>query len=329
MDWIEQSIMNTRGAAGGRAGDTHALTEARQGTYHFTMGPYSEPVLSLRPGDRIVVETRDAFGGAVRTEQDLPSKVLRMPFVNPQNGPILIEGAEKGDALAVHIESMVPRGDNPRGTCALIPFFGGLSNTMLTATLNEPLPEIVRKIDVDEQGVYWSKRVTLPYRPHIGTLSTSPEIDSINSLTPDNHGGNMDLPDMGPGSITYLPVRTPGARLFIGDAHACQGDGEICGTAVEYPSTTTIRVDLIKGWTLDWPRLENQYLIMAIGSTRPLEDATRIAYAELVLWLEREYGFDRWDAYMMLSQCGRVRLGNVVDPKYTVGAAIDKTYLTR
>jgi amidase len=329
MSWIDRSIMNTRGVAAGRIGATHDLDEARQGTYHFTMGPYTEPVLRVKPGDRIVVETRDAFGGAVKTEQDLPSKVLKMPFVNPQNGPILIDGAEPGDAIAVHIESIRPRGDNPRGTCALIPFFGGLSNTALTATLNEPLPEIVRKIDVDEQGVYWSKRVTLPYRPHIGTLSTSPEIDSINSLTPDNHGGNMDLPDMGPGSITYLPVRTEGARLFIGDAHACQGDGEICGTAVEFQSTTTIRVDVIKGWTLQWPRLENEFLIMAIGSTRPLEDATRIAYAELVLWLEKEYGFDRWDAYMMLSQCGRVRLGNVVDPKYTVGAAIDKTYLAR
>ena len=118
-----------------------------------------------------------------------------------------------------------------------------------------------------------------------------------------------------------------GARLFIGDAHACQGDGEICGTAVEYASVTTIHVDLIKGWQLDWPRLENEHVIMAIGSTRPLEDATRIAYVELVKWLEKEYGYDRWDAYMMLSQCGRVRLGNVVDPKYTVGAAIDKRYL--
>jgi acetamidase/formamidase len=66
---------------------------------------------------------------------------------------------------------------------------------------------------------------------------------------------------------------------------------------------------------------------MTIGSTRPLEDATRIAYVELVKWMEKEYGYDRWDAYMMLSQCGRVRLGNVVDPKYTVGAAIDKRYL--
>ena len=329
MTWLDHSIMTTRGVAAGRVGATHDLNETAQGTYHFTMGPYSQPVLQVKPGDRIVVETRDAFGGAVKTEQDLPSKVLTMPYVNPQNGPILIEGAEPGDAIAVHIESIKPRGPNPRGTCALIPFFGGLSNTALTATLNEPLPEIVRKIDVDEQGVYWSKRVTLPYRPHIGTLSTSPAIDSINSLTPDNHGGNMDLPDMGPGSITYLPVRTQGARLFIGDAHACQGDGEICGTAVEFQSTTTIRVDLIKGWTLEWPRLENEFLIMAIGSTRPLEDATRIAYAELVMWMEKEYGYDRWDAYMMLSQCGRVRLGNVVDPKYTVGAAIDKTYLAR
>ncbi|MFZ4757980.1 MAG: acetamidase/formamidase family protein [Burkholderiaceae bacterium] len=329
MTWLDHSIMTTRGVAAGRVGATHDLNETAQGTYHFTMGPYSQPVLHVKPGDRIVVETRDAFGGAVKTEQDLPSKVLTMPYVNPQNGPILIEGAEPGDAIAVHIESIKPRGPNPRGTCALIPFFGGLSNTALTATLNEPLPEIVRKIDVDEQGVYWSKRVTLPYRPHIGTLSTSPAIDSINSLTPDNHGGNMDLPDMGPGSITYLPVRTQGARLFIGDAHACQGDGEICGTAVEFQSTTTIRVDLIKGWTLEWPRLENEFLIMAIGSTRPLEDATRIAYAELVMWMEKEYGYDRWDAYMMLSQCGRVRLGNVVDPKYTVGAAIDKTYLAR
>jgi acetamidase/formamidase len=210
----------------------------------------------------------------------------------------------------------------------MIPEFGALTGTYYTATLNDPLPEVVRKIDLDEQWVYWSDRVRLPYKPHIGTLSCSPEIDSINSLTPDNHGGNMDLPDMGPDSITYLPVRVPGARLFIGDAHACQGDGEVCGVAVEYPTVTTITVDLIKGWTFEWPRLEKQDFIMAIGSTRPLEDAARIAYRELVRWMAKDYGFDQWDAYMMLSQCGMVRLGNFVDPKYTVGAAIRKRYLS-
>ena len=327
MEWLKTSIMHARGVAHGNVGTTHELTEARQGKYHFTIGPYTDPVLSIQPGDRVVVQTRDAFDGRVKTEQDLPSKVLKMPFVNPQNGPIIVEGAEKGDVLAVYIESMAPRGENPRGTCAMIPQFGALSGTSLTALLADSLPEIVRKIDVDEDGVYWSKRVTLPYRPHIGTLSCSPEIDSINTLTPDSHGGNMDLPDMGPGSITYLPVRIAGGRLFIGDAHACQGDGEVCGTAVEYPSTTTIHVDLIKGWTLEWPRLENEKIVMAIGSARPLEDAARIAYKELVLWMEAEFGYDRWDAYMMLSQCGKVRLGNFVDPKYTVGAGIEKKYL--
>ncbi len=325
--WLAESIMYTRGVAKGKVGTTHDLNEARQGKYHYTMGPYSDPVMTIKPGDRVVVETRDAFEGAIKTERDMPTKVLKMPFLNPQNGPIMIEGAEKGDTIAVYIESMKPRGENPRGTCAMIPEFGGLTGTYYTATLNDPLPEIVRKINVDEQFVYWSDRVTLPYKPHIGTLSCSPEIDSINSLTPDNHGGNMDLPDMGPGSITYLPVRSPGARLFIGDAHACQGDGEVCGVAVEYATVTTIHVELIKGWSIEWPRLENEEVIMAIGSTRPLEDATRIAYRELVYWMAKDYGFDKWDAYMMLSQCGKVRLGNFVDPKYTVGAAISKKYL--
>ena len=327
MTWTDNSIMKNRGVAGRKDGTTHQLTEAKQSKYHYTMGPYSDPVLQVEPGDRIVVETRDAFEGAIKTEKDLPSQKCTMPFLNPQNGPIMIKGAQKGDAVAVYIESMLPRGENPRGTCAMIPEFGGLTGTYYTATLNDPLPEIVRKINVDEQWVYWSDRVTLPYKPHIGTLSCSPEIDSISSLTPDNHGGNMDLPDMGPGSITYLPVRTAGARLFIGDAHACQGDGEVCGVAVEYATVTTIRVDLIKGWNIEWPRLENDEVIMCIGSTRPLEDATRIAYRELVRWMEKDYGFDKWDAYMMLSQCGKVRLGNFVDPKYTVGAGILKTYL--
>ena len=326
--WLKNSIMATRGVGRNRAAVTHELTEAKQGNYHYTMGPYSDPVLQIQPGDRVMVETRDAFEGKIKKETDKPSELLELPFLNPQNGPIMVEGAEKGDALAVYIESMVPRGENPRGTCCMIQEFGGLTGTYYTATLNDPLPEVVRKINLDEEWVQWSDRVKLPYKPHIGTLSCSPQIDSINSLTPDNHGGNMDLPDMGPGSVTYLPVRVPGARLFIGDAHACQGDGEVCGVAVEYPTVTTIKVDLIKDWGFEWPRLEREDFIMTIGSARPLEDATRIAYRELVRWMSKEYGFDQWDAYMMLSQCGIVRLGNFVDPKYTVGAAIKKKFLS-
>ncbi|EHD20255.1 MULTISPECIES: acetamidase/formamidase family protein [Brenneria] len=325
--WLKNSIMTQRGVGAQRKPVTHHLTEEMQQEFHYTIGPYSTPVLTIVPGDRVIVDTRDAFEGAIQSERDIPSQLLKMPFLNPQNGPIMVKGAEKGDVLAVYIESMLPRGDDPHGICAMIPHFGGLTGTDLTAMLNDPLPEKVRLIKLDSEKVYWSKRHTLPYKPHIGTLSVSPEIDSINSLTPDNHGGNMDVPDIGPGSITYLPVRSPGGRLFIGDAHACQGDGEICGTAVEYPSVTTIRVDLIKNWSISWPRMENDTSIMSIGSARPLEDATRIAYRDLIYWLVEDFGFEQWDAYMLLSQCGKVRLGNMVDPKYTVGAMLDKTLL--
>ena len=153
MDWLNQSIMRQRGVAQGRTPDTHELNETLQGKYHDTIGPSSDPVLKIRPGDRVVVETRDAFEGKVKTEQDLPSRVLSMLFVNPQNGSNLVEGAQKGDVLAVYIEKMAPRGANPRGTCALIPQFGALSGTSLTALLAQDLPEIVRKIDLDEDGV--------------------------------------------------------------------------------------------------------------------------------------------------------------------------------
>lgn len=327
MKWLNDSIMFKRGVGAGRTPVTHHLTEEMQQEFHYTIGPYSTPVLTIDPGDRVIVDTRDAFEGAIGSEQDIPSKLLKMPFLNPQNGPIMVNGAEKGDVLAVYIESMLPRGVDPHGICAMIPHFGGLTGTDLTAMLNDPLPEKVRMIKIDGDKVHWSKRHTLPYKPHIGTLSVSPEIDSINSLTPDNHGGNMDVPDIGPGSITYLPVRSPGGRLFIGDAHACQGDGEICGTAVEYASVTTIKVDLIKRWQLSWPRMENETAIMSIGSARPLEDATRIAYRDLIYWMVEDYGFEQWDAYMLLSQCGKVRLGNMVDPKYTVGAMLNKHLL--
>ena len=117
------------------------------------------------------------------------------------------------------------------------------------------------------------------------------------------------------------------AYLYLGDCHATQGDGELCGVAVEMASTTTVQVDLIKKWKIAWPRLENADCIMAIGSGRPMEDAARIAYRELVRWLEADYGWDRLEAYLFLTQAGRIRLGNMVDPKYTLGASVSKRYL--
>lgn len=325
MSWFETSIMARKGEAKGRPGAEHRMTEADQGRYHYVYGPYAEPVLRVEPGAVISVETHDAFEGKIRSEADKPSEVLNFPYLNPQNGPIHVAGAEKGDCLAVRILSIRPRGPQPAGTTCLVPEFGGLVGTGATALLNPPLPERVKKMEVTpEGGVRFSDRVTLPYQPFIGTIGTSPEIEAISSLVPDSHGGNMDLPDVAPDSVIYLPVNAPGALLYLGDCHAAQGDGELCGVAVEHPTTTTVQVDLIKRWTIHWPRLENEAFYMTIGSGRPMEDAARIAYRELVRWLAAEFGFEELEAYLLLTQCGRVRLGNMVDPKYTLGASIAK-----
>ena len=102
-NWLETSYMARKGVARGKAGKRHELTVEKQGKYHYVYGPYADPVLAIEPGDIVIAETHDAFEGAIKTEQDMPSKTLHMPFVNPQNGPIAVKGAEKGDVLCVHI----------------------------------------------------------------------------------------------------------------------------------------------------------------------------------------------------------------------------------
>ncbi len=306
----------------------HHITEEMQtkAGYKYTIGPYNEPIVRVNPGDTVAVDTMDCFEGRVTSEKTLPSKVAKkIPFQNPQNGPIYVNGAQPGDALAVHIQSILPRGPQPRGTSAFQRYFGFLSHA--SKALNDPLPETVRKFDVTEDGVVFNPDLTLPYEPFICTIGPSHLIYSVDTLMPGNHGGNMDLPDIAPGATLYLPVRAEGAYLYLGDCHAVQGDGEICGVAVEFPTTTTIKVEVIKGWGIEWPLLENDEIIMATGSVRPLEDAVRIAYDNLIAWMVDKFGFNRWDAYFLLTQAGRLRVGNVVDPNFTVGASILKKYL--
>jgi amidase len=326
MTWLSKSHMARRGVAGRRSGAHHMLTEEMQGQYHYVYGPYSAPVMRIAPGDVVEIETLDAFGGAVKTEADLPSKVLKMPFVNPQNGPIAVEGAEKGDVLAVHIQKILPRGPQPAGTSALIPDFGGLVASSLTH-LNTPIAEKVKKMEVTPKGVKFSNRITLPYEPFVGTMGVSPEIEAVSSLQPDYWGGNMDLPDVAPGAVIYFPVQRKDAHFFIGDCHGRQGDGELCGVAVEIAATVTVQIDLIKTWSMPGVRLETEEFIMAVGSARPMEDAARMAYRDLIRWMVTDYGFDETEAYFLATQAGKLRVGNMVDPKYSLGASMKKSWL--
>jgi acetamidase/formamidase len=167
-------------------------------------------------------------------------------------------------------------------------------------------------------------------RPMLGRLAVAPRgQEAFNGIWPGDFGGNMDAPELREGTTVYLPVFHDGAYLYFGDGHARQGEGEVAGTGLETSMDVVLRIDLVKGRTIDWPRLSDADHIMVAGSGRPLIDAFRLAHVELIEWLEQEYGFDRTDAYTLLGQVGENTVANIVDPAYTVVAKIHKRYLPR
>jgi len=300
--------------------------EIRQpGKYAYTYSPFNQPIATVKPGEQVVIHTLDAFENKLNSESDLCTEKCFFPFLNPQTGPIFVEGAEPGDTLSVKIDAIEPAREY--AVTALIPNFGGLTSTAYTRTLNAPIPEETRLLPIRGGYVHFSDRIKLPYEPFMGTIGVAPQIEAINSLTPGNWGGNMDCVDTCPGNTVHFPVRVPGALFYTGDAHATQGDGEITGVACEIPARVTVTLNLIKAKCIDWPRIENDEYIMATGSTRPLDDAVRIASCELIEWMVRDYGFNRLDAYHLLGQAVKYRIGNMVDPNYTVVAKMAKKYL--
>jgi acetamidase/formamidase len=168
----------------------------------------------------------------------------------------------------------------------------------------------------------------VPLDPFIGSIGVAPRYGRVEmTLTPGEYGGNMDYMETREGTTLYLPVWVEGAYLSFGDVHAVQGDGEVNGTALEVPAEVTLRLEVIKGQEADWPRLEDETYIMATGSTRPLMDCVRLAQMELLNWLVRDYGFQREEAWQLMGQVSSMRIGNVVDPCYTVVARFPKRYL--
>ncbi len=298
-------------------------------SFSYVFSPYREPIARVRPGERVVIQCEDAFESRIRTAADVPSRALAgARFLNPQTGPIYVEGAEPGDTLAVRIEEITPTRDF--AASCLIPYFGGLTSTAVTRTLQAPLEERVwiwklenGQLRNDEIGL------SLPWQPFMGTLAVAPDLEAITTLAPGPFGGNMDVPDVCPGNIVYLPVWNEGALFYTGDTHARQGQGELCGVALEITSRVTVVFDVVKGKAILWPRIESPDRLMAVGSARPMEDAARIAYAELAGWLAADFGWTLPNAYQLLTQAGGLYVGNMVDTTYSLVASIEKRLAMR
>ncbi|MCW2760382.1 MAG: Acetamidase/Formamidase [Marmoricola sp.] len=294
--------------------------------YPYAIGRYLEPIATVQPGEQVEIFTEDAFEGRLTSSDQKPSEVLGQ-YLNPQTGPILVDGAEPGDTLVVHIHDIELTRDF--AVSCLVPEFGGLTSTVLSPTLQEPLPEQVwiYRRQSDGTFAYDPSKFSIEPHPFMGTIGTAPDLEMLSALTPFTHGGNMDVPDVRAGNEVHLPVRVPGAYFFTGDCHAAQGEGEACGVALEISGKITLSFELRKNSPISWPRIVSPDELMTVGSARPMEDAAKIAYKELILWLENEYSFDRWDAYQLATQAGKLYVGNMVDTYYSLVAKIDRRFV--
>jgi len=308
--------------------------------YQYTFGP-GEPILHIKNGDLVSVPTVDARGFDQRGNPLSEHKKQRSEFTkyqesNPLIGPIWVEEAWPGDLLRIDIREIVLNRDY--AWSALVPHFGAFTQESegRDLLLNEPLSEYKYwwRLNLSSQTGTLRlprsklKEIQIPLHPFIGSIGLAPRFGRVETaLTPGEYGGNMDCGETIAGAILYLPVWARGAYLSFGDVHAAQGDGEICGVALETTAQVTLKVEVIKNKTAEWPRIENATHLMVAGSARPLMAAVRIAHIELIDWLVADYGFNKWEALQVLSQVGSMRVGNVVDPNYTVVAKFPKRYL--
>ena len=291
------------------------------------------PTHHIAPGTRIVSWTEDCYDGAVTRPDQMPSKVQPPGHDNPQTGPFYVDSAEPGYTLAIRIVKLEPA--RAYGISSLFPGFGALNGTDRTAILQPDLPERVWFYEVDKAKNVARTRSSdgkhsweVPLAPFLGCLGVSPAYGEARStIVPDNFGGNMDCPEVKAGNTVYLQVRVPGGLLSFGDGHYAMGEGEIIGTAIEGAMNVEVIVDLIKKKETPWPRIENEQWMMSLGAARPLEDAARIAFKDMVQWVVEKTGMDLLDAYQFVSQNARAPLVELVDPLYTVLVKVPKDRL--
>jgi acetamidase/formamidase len=292
----------------------------------------ADPVARLKSGDILETNTLDAFGNAIQK----PTDTLRMvKGDNPLTGPFFVEGAEPGDTLVVKILDL--QIDCNQGVGTIAPGFGAINSSKYTPVLNPDLPERIWLYPIDHAtntatfSAHDTKfSVRIPLRPFLGCIGVAPaDREARSSIVPAEFGGNMDAPEASVGNTAYFPVSVAGALLYVGDGHAAMGDGEIGGSAIEVPLRARMQVSVIKGQKISWPRFENDDAIMAVGAYRPLDDAARIAFTELVKWIHHDYGLSELDAYELLSKVAKVRLAEMVDPNYVIIASVEKKYLPK
>ncbi len=291
--------------------------------HHFGWDNTNPPVLTVAPGDSVEFETVDASGGQLDAESGV-AEVAALDFakVNPVTGPVYVDGAEPGDALKVTIESFVPSG---WGWTAVIPGFG-----LLADQFPDPAINIWKYDALGLAPAVYGPGGRVPLKPFCGTIGLAPGEAGLHSIVPPRRvGGNMDIRDLCAGTELYLPVEVAGALFSVGDTHAAQGDGEVCGTAIESPMSLALTFDLVKGTNLRFPRYETSGPVsqhfdgkgyhVTTGIGPDLMQNAKDAVNGMIDLLGGIHGLPAAEAYMLCSACADLRISEIVDqPNWVV-----------
>lgn len=301
----------------------HTVHEVGRDAVSYVWDKALEPALTVRPGQAFLLHAQDASGGQMTPESTADAvTAIDMTRINPVSGPVYVEGAEPGHVLAVELLEFVPSG---WGWTALIPGFGLLADEYPDPWLR------ISTIDTDAKRVRFSDRISLPLRPFPGTIGLAPPEPGQHAVLPPRRwGGNLDIRHLTAGTTLYLPVGVEGALLSLGDTHAAQGDGEVCGTAVESAMDVVLRVSIQRGRSIDFPQFAvpgpvvpgpataGYHVCTGVGPD--LMEASRAAVRSMVAHLVEMRDLDREEAYALISVACDLRVHEVVDvPNWVVG----------
>ncbi len=290
---------------------------------HFGWNKDNPPVARIAPGETVEFNPVDSSGGQLTvksTVADIPG--LDFGKVNPVAGPVYVEGAEPGDAIKVTLLHFAPSG---WGWTANIPGFGLLADQFKDPALH------IWKYDAQTlEPAMFGPGGRVPLKPFCGTIGLAPAEAGLHSIVPPRRmGGNMDIRDMSSGTELYLPVEVAGGLFSVGDTHATQGDGEVCGTAIESPCSLAAKFELIKNANLTFPRfttpgpvsrhLDLKGYEVTTGIGPDLMTGAKAAVSGMIDLLSARYKLNPVDAYMLCSVCGDLRISEIVDmPNWVV-----------
>jgi acetamidase/formamidase len=317
------------------AATVHELKAAPTTVHRGFFDASLPPVLTIDSGDSVKLETATGnpryFEKLGVPKEKIPAE-LYAAFEGVEgdgrgdhtlNGPIAVRGAEPGDVLEIRIKSVDVR----------LPIAGQGFNVG-RGTLPEQFEykkDRVLWLDMKKRTVEYAPGVEVPFKPFWGVIATAPpaEMGRVPSGPPNFFGGNMDNSDLGAGSTVYLPVSNAGGLLSIGDGHAAQGHGEVCGGAIETSLKGEIQVILHKGGNLKWPRAETATSYMTMGMNKDLDEAAKAATSEMLDFLVEKKGLTREVAYMLASASMNLTVTQVVDGTKGVHASIPKAIFAK